>query len=628
MWVVGNKAMNLESSQHITEVSDCVLAIAREFLRNRCLAFLFPLNFTQPSVLSVPPLVRSGLLRNIHKSWAPNLPAANVHETYVPFPNPLPGALNHLHCAHIIILDEGSSFVYQIDQIIYTFYTNFYENGGGERTRMIVTTTEEVNETEVHRLLFHMYKMGDLDVVFIGMKFNVVSVFTLFPFGTDGGNCPENNSGIEILDFWRNKSFALGANLFPNKLPERFNNCVMSVSTVHYPPFMFLNFDNAPYNGIEFHILDTLTRHMGLTPNFTGYRRTDGWMWSEDGNVLGAMADLRRGQVWLMVAGTSSIVYNFPSLYVPHSYMSSQLSWFFQEPQKVPTWKLIYVAFSKLLWIFVLTTMAVFPYSLYLLGKLERSSAFLKEMSKCVTVSWSIAVGHSSSMHARTQVIRLVLAAWLFYSMHMNLAYTASLTGLITAGKMERRVTTFEQILELDLKTAINVYLTSQFSYMDEPAVKKVLSNYMLISGPLNRREVFSQMRKYRNVSILDVDTYLSYKIKKHKLLIYKSDLKICFYSTGILLRRNHFMVGRISELSSRICEGGISVKYVNDFTESSWKTSYKSVTLKAYNMKDLAGPFFILIIGYFLSFIIFFVELFNEVILKRILKKTIGVEY
>ena len=61
------------SGEYDDEVSACVEAIAESYLRSKCLAFLFPLNFSDPSVVAV----RSGLLKSIRGKWTPFLPAIN-----------------------------------------------------------------------------------------------------------------------------------------------------------------------------------------------------------------------------------------------------------------------------------------------------------------------------------------------------------------------------------------------------------------------------------------------------------------------------------------------------------------------------------------------------------------------
>lgn len=112
-------------------------------------------------------------------------------------------------------------------------------------------------------------------------------------------------------------------------------------------------------------------------------------------------------------------------------------------------------------------------------------------------------------LFSRTNSFRLVFAVWLFYVFHIKLAYTASLTSIMTTGKWESKITSFDQILERGQKTALPSLMYYLSLDVEEPVIKRVLSNSIITE------DAFSKMERFSNLTILNEETYTSYKIKQ-----------------------------------------------------------------------------------------------------------------
>ena len=602
-------SMDVPVKNYNPDIVDCVEMISVKYLTSKCLAFLFPLNFSKPFLADVPPLVYSDILKNIHRTWAPNLPAVNknyINEMEKLYRNFLPGAINHLQCAHIIILDGNKSISTQIDEVIYTVFKNFYENGGGDKTRMVVVSNDEVDTFEIYRLLHHMYKMGDVDVVFLCGLGDYAAVYSFFPFGMDGNSCPEENY-VKKLDLWVNGKFLSGVNLFPDKIPKKFNNCAINVSTVHQPPFMMMDDTPEPYDGIEYNFVEMIGQHFGLRIQYISYNRSDGWRFFVNGTIHGSSVDLRRGNVWFTSVG-SNFAHAYPSIHIPYTYITVHVAWFFRSPEFLPTWKLIYTEFSNLLWMLVGVTLIVYSFCLFMIGNIEYDCSPLKDLSTSMLASWSLAVGQPSSVQPKTHIFRFIFTAWLFYTIHINLAYTATLTGFITTGKLETEITSMSQILEKNLVTAILPFFKTVFDDSDDLELKQVMSHYVHI---YDYDKMLSDVHNFGNVTVLDIDIFLSYKTKQKKYSIYKSTLLIDTVSYGLKLTRNHFFNEKIADFASRVTECGIVSKIINDYT--ALPKLPNSSTLKSFSLEDLSGAFVILFTGYVLSMTVFIGELLRH---------------
>ncbi|CAH1405177.1 unnamed protein product [Nezara viridula] len=605
LFLVGIVGFELDAEEStVSEVSDCLLAIAEKYLDRHCLAFLFPLNFSSPSLVNVPPLVRSSLLRKMGDRWASYLPVVNPYKMFNPFMEPKPGPLRMLHCAHVIILDKTDSLLDQIEEILYKFYSHYYMHGGWEKTRMVVAVSSPVEESEIYELLFYIFIRGDLDVIFVGILDNTVTVSTFFPFGKSRNSCPENNNSTEILDFWMNGTFIRNENLFPEKLPEKFNSCTMKVGTYHNPPYFIVNEAGKPSGGIEYGVVEIIAEHLGMKIDYRIYNRSDAWLWMEKDGPKGLSTDLRLGHVWLTVSGDKNLVFTFPSLIIPHPFMTEHICFFFKNPKDVATWKLIFVGFNEILWIILIATAFAFPCCLFLLARFQNYQHPFKKFSISLMSSYALLLSFPSSVDPRTIIFRLAFATWLFYTIHINLAYSATLKSLLTTGKTEPIMNSFEQLLEENLKTAVTQNVLYQTGQMDEPVIKEILANHLVVEG---YKVIYHQLKKYGNLSFLDMDLPFSYTVKKNNLSMYKSDLCLRFFYLGIMMRRNHFIIQKVADLSFRITQSGFPAKFIKDYVEVPNKPT--QVKLRAFSIVDLSGPFLILIIGCVLALGLFLGE-------------------
>lgn len=616
LFIVGIVGFELDSDSKVSEVSDCLLAIAEEYLDSHCLAFLFPFNFSNPSLVDAPPLVRSSLLRNMDGKWACYLPAVNTYKMFNPFMEPKPGPARLLHCSHIVILDTRSPLIDQIEEIMYKFYCHYYHHGGGKKTRMVVAVSSPIEESEIYEILLYMFLRGDLDVILVGIIHNTVTVSTLFPYGKDGNSCPRNNNSTDILDFWVNGTFIRKKNLFPEKLPRKFNNCTMRVGTYHNPPYFIVNQEGKASGGIEYGMVEIIAEHLGMKIDYRIYNRSDAWLWMEKDGPKGLSSDLRLGHVWLTVSGFKNLVFTFPSLLIPHPFMTEHICFFFKNPKDVATWKLIFLGFNDVLWIILIATAFAFPCCLFLLARFQNYQHPFKKFSISIMSSYALLLSFPSSVDPRTIIFRLAFATWLFYTIHINLAYSAALKSLLTAGKTEPKMNSFEQLLKENIKTAVTQNVLYQTAQMDEPVIKDILANHIVVAG---YKVIYNQLKKYGNLSFLDIDLPFSYTVKKNNLSIYKSDLCLRFFYLGIMLRRNHFMIQRVADLSFRITQSGFPEKFIKKYVEVASKPNL--VKLRAFSILDLSGPFLILIIGCVFSTTLFFGEI-SVYLLKANLRK------
>lgn len=574
------------------ELIDTVEFIAKRNFHGSCLCFFY-------SRQDPPDLVFSNLLDRINKRWAPIVPAILPYSSYVkrgPYV-----VANFLKCSYIIPIRKHN-YTSQLQEIMYHSWNTLYRLGDSPYNRFMIVVDGEISKDEAYEALNMMFGFGDIDVIIVGLEKNVVSVFTLFPFGEDGKNCPEDNKELLRIAQWNNFT---EVDFFPDKVPILLQGCDWPVSTVHYPPFMF-SIGDGNYDGIDYRLMEMITEKLNASLKIIFYTGIDGWLWQKEGKIYGSLNDLREGNSWATVSGISNNLMHYPVTTIETPYVFSKLIWYFPKPLPIEKWKFVYLAFSGKLWISGIITAVLTPFFFYLFANLRPIELYFMELEKSFFTLWSIAFGNSTGFMPKTIHFRFIFSLWLFVTIHLNLAYTASLTGLITGGKMEPKVTTLDDIVERNLTTAMFGYLIGPLSTLKDPKVRKAVSNYQIVN---NYDEIFATMVTYRNLSIVDNDIYIDHLIVQKKLEIYQTPVTLLRAPTGVMMRRNHFMFEAVDKIVQRLISAGISDKLVEDFTVALWK-HHEKTDWKAVDIDALAGPFILYACGIFISFVTFFIEI------------------
>ncbi|XP_066904319.1 glutamate receptor ionotropic, NMDA 1-like [Halyomorpha halys] len=576
------------------DLLDAVESIAVKHFYGNYLCFFYPTR--QPP----PDLVFSNLLQRMHKHWTPIMPI------FIPNAGALNSkgfTINFIKCSYLIPI-HNKNYTSQLTEIAYSAWNNIYRSGDSPYTRFIVVVDGEVSMNEGYEALKMMFRFGDINAVIVGRERNVVSVFTLFPFGQDGKSCPGDNMQLSRIAQWNEKFTEV--DFFPDKVPRILQGCDFPVSTVRYPPATF-PLGEGKYDGFDIRLLGIVSENINASLIFTYYDRIDGWLWVDDKrNVKGSINDVREGISWATVSGIANNQWHHSVCIIQTPYVYAKLMWYFPNPLPIEKWKFVYLAFSKELWIAGVATAVLTPFFFYLFAKVSRIEYYFIEFEKSCFTLWSIAFGNSTGFMPKTVHFRVIFSLWLFCTIHLTLAYTASLTGLITGGKMEAKVTNINDIIERNLTMATFMYMVRQLSDMDEPKIKKAVSKYVLVN---NYDETFATMIKYRNLSILDNNVYIDHLIVKKKLSIYRTPVTLVRVPSGIMMRRNHFLLERIDRIVQRLISAGITDKMIKDFTVPLWKTQDKK-DWKPVDITAVAGPFILFACGIFLSCIAFFLEI------------------
>jgi hypothetical protein len=116
------------------------------------------------------------------------------------------------------------------------------------RGRFIVVVTDQDSSSlmsealKIYEIMWMEYKAVNTVVLMpdSSLNYTVLDLYSGFPY--QNGNC-EKVKEITLLDKWvseKNGTFSENTNLFPSKIPNNFQKCVIKVASLGIPPFVIL----------------------------------------------------------------------------------------------------------------------------------------------------------------------------------------------------------------------------------------------------------------------------------------------------------------------------------------------------------------------------------------------------
>jgi hypothetical protein len=229
-------------------------------------------------------------------------------------------------------------------------------------------------------------------------------LYSGFPY--QDGNC-QIVKEITLVDQWvleNNGTFSEITNLYPSKIPNNFQKCVIKAAPIGFHPFVSLIIAESKEDGntvyeirgliVEYFLLSV--RKMNLTVVFLHPTLNPSGMavTTIGTKLMEGIADVAVGIipfVPILVSGMTE-----PSI----PYISSAVKWFVPCPIPISRVDRFFTVFDASVWltmiiVFVLTS-ALFWFSVNFPDRMvENESKSLQTIPKCMYIAWSIYIGVS-----------------------------------------------------------------------------------------------------------------------------------------------------------------------------------------------------------------------------------------
>jgi hypothetical protein len=288
-------------------------------------------------------------------------------------------------------------------------------------------------------------------------NYTVLDLYTGFPY--QNGNC-EKVKKITLVDQWvleNNGTFSENTNLYPSKIPNNFQKCVIKAASIGFHPFVSLISAETKEYGItvyevrglmiEYFLLST--RKMNLTVVFFQPLLNISLeaVVTEITKLMAGIADVLVGIIPLMpvvVSGRTE-----PSI----PYISGAVKWFLPCPKPISRVDRSLTVFHASVWLTMITvfvlTSALFWFSANYPGTMvEIDSKNLQTIPKCMYNAWSIFIGVSVPLMPRSWKLRIFFLIYVCYCFAMSTVFQAFFVSFLVEPGYGEKISTFQELLD------------------------------------------------------------------------------------------------------------------------------------------------------------------------------------
>lgn len=341
------------------------------------------------------------------------------------------------------------------------------------RGRFVVVVADQDSSSlmpealKIYEIMWMEYKAVNTVVLmpYSSGNYTVLDLYSGFPY--QNGNCEEVKE-ITLVDKWvleNNGTFSENTNLYPSKIPNNFQKCVIKAASIGFHPFVSLISTETKGDGttlyemrglvVEYFLLST--KKMNLTvvflqPSLGISLET---VMAEAENLITGISDILVGVIPLLPAVVSGMTE--PSI----PFISGAVKWFVPCPKPISRVEKFLTVFDSSVWltmvIVFLLTSALFWFSAnYPERMVEIESTNLQTIPKCMYIAWSIFIGVSVPEMPRTWKLRTFFLIYVCYCFAISTVFQAFFVSYLVEPGYGEKIATFQELLDSNVNYGFN----------------------------------------------------------------------------------------------------------------------------------------------------------------------------
>jgi len=405
-------------------------------------------------------------------------------------------------------------------------------------------------------------------------NYTVLDLYSGFPY--QNGNC-EKVKEITLVDKWvfeNNGTFSENTNLYPSKIPNNFQKCVIRAASIGFHPFVSLIGTETKEDGttlyemrgliVEYFLLSV--KKMNLTvvflqPSVNLSFRTAA---TEAANLMAGISDILVGIIPLLPIVDS--VMTEPSI----SYIFGAVKWFVPCPKPISRAEKFLTVFDSYVWLTMITifllTSALFWFSAnYPDRMVEIESKNLQTIPKCMYIAWSIFIGVSVPGMPRSWKLRIFFLIYVCYCFAISTVFQAFFVSYLVEPGYGDKIETFQELLDSSINYGFNdafEFGVRSMGYSDH------------LKFPLTRRVACADLKAclMRMITEGDIATisaplyaeYLSNEFRHQGEMQSPCSLDENFIYGNVVavFTKGNPLVNQFNKLTRRCVEGGLADRY------------------------------------------------------------------
>lgn len=385
----------------------------------------------------------------------------------------------------------------------------------------------------------------------------------------------------------------------PSRLPDKFHQCPMVVTTPIWEPFVIGTRD-AVSDGIEVLLIKTICEKLDMKAVFRVIDDATAFSFVTEDEETGFYSDLIKRKVDIMIGGLYDNEVSRKLLSSTIPYDSDEMTWCVARSGFAPNWMNVFAIFDIMLWIYAIICVFLCAIILFVFVKIENDRKENFPWSLMVILCYSIGVyGHYDP---RKGFIRFYIGFLLLYGMHFSAAYHSFLLSVLTTPRFEHQVATIQEAIAEDYQFTGGENLKAFFETSD-----KVSEHLRHVYKPCF--EMDKCLVELKTNDELAVAISRQHAINARIPL--NDDDMFCFdkadnifsFSVVMLLKKDHHLLPPVNILIRRIAESGFILKWKADseylkFKEDKKQRQDPHENSEPLNLGHLLGSFALMGVG------------------------------
>jgi hypothetical protein len=482
-------------------------------------------------------------------------------------------------------------------------------------------------------LLEELWKHKILNVVVLvpneeGERIPVLNVYTWYPYQSTG-QCTEVKD-VTLIDTWVMKGngyFMRNTYLFPQKISKNLHGCPLRIST---QPTIFAvegfdveslarsNETKVMYkDGWEIKLLRIITKKMNMIEHYLYPLRDFLNATDNEGNSIGYTGELLNDTADVAVG---LLVMRKPrrGLVATRPHHWGRLSWYVPCGSRYPRWMSIFRMFSGSVWALLIVSVVLSVPVITFIARFSDDSLYNTQSNTLFSTLASI-LSVSVPAMPRTWPLRCFFISWVCYSLAVDTVFQTYLTSFLIDPGIIPHPRNLEELARSDMKLGINVADQGFYQDRTDAEARQIMAKKVEC---VNQRACYMSAKKYKNLAILLPE--LVYKFLRSENQTYETSSNfLCQIEDGVVeygpvvmfLPKGSSLLSRINDIIYHVVEAGILdewVKMSNHIQMVKEKASLPGGLSDEYyklSLEHLQSAFYLLLLGYCISFVIFVTE-------------------
>jgi hypothetical protein len=377
--------------------------------------------------------------------------------------------------------------------------------------------------------------------------------------------------------------------------------------------------------GLEYDLLKVVLEQMNMTfvhvPTPEGFEK-------QDATVNDLLIDMLAKESYIAL-GSLVATDNIDLLFdYTYTYYTMIIRWYVPCSDKYPRWSSIFRILSLELWIVLIISIVIAAISITLVGRYSCTSYChgYKTLTSSLTNIWAVILGVPVSTLPRTPSLRSLFFAWVCFSLAFSTVFQAFLTTFLIDSGYKIPIQYMDELFASGIKLA---YPQGNKVVGDETEVSNVERNRVYCP---TYWDCLNWAKYQKNVSIVVSDMMAEENYATGGFVGGNSEPLLCRIDDGVVANTGLTMImfhgdpllKRVNEIIHRVVEAGLyncwfSLR-INNLKLLSRKIRivHPLDEYYSFNLYHMQPGFYLLLMGWCLSVVCFFVEVLYVLVLRK----------